>query len=110
MIHIILVWVHLVADFILQTDKMALNKSTSNVFLGHHVAVYTACLLPFGLVFALVNGVAHFVTDYITSRMTSYLWSKGKRHEFFVVIGIDQALHFTVLFLTIPLINYWGLA
>jgi hypothetical protein len=99
-----LVWVHTFADFALQSDKMAINKSSSNRWLALHVGIYATCLLPFGWKFALVNFAAHFATDWVTSRITSKLWKAGERHWFFVVIGIDQALHFTALILT-----YWWL-
>jgi len=101
----LLFWIHWIADFILQTDKMALNKSRSWKWLSAHIAVYTACLLPLGFAFAVVNGLAHFVTDAITSRLTSYLYQKGDRHNFFVVIGLDQASHLTVLIATMPLME-----
>jgi hypothetical protein len=95
-----LIWVHFVADFLLQTDKMATNKSTSNKWLGIHVAVYTIPFLCWGWKFALINGAAHFVTDWFTSRGTSYLWKREKRHWFFALIGLDQAIHMTTLALT----------
>lgn len=97
---LLLVWLHFVADFLLQSDWMALNKSKRNVPLLVHVAVYSTPFLIFGWIFALVNGVAHFVTDWLSSRATSWLWNKEKRHWFFVVIGLDQAVHMTALFLT----------
>jgi hypothetical protein len=97
------------ADFIFQTRKMANNKSTSLRWLSTHILAYTLFLIPFGWKFALINGAAHFATDFCTSRMTSYLWKKQDIHKFFVVIGADQALHMTVLVLTVPLINFWGL-
>lgn len=97
------IWIHWMADFIFQTDKMAINKSTSIRWLSSHVLAYSAFFLPFGIKFALINGAAHFVTDFCTSRATSYLWKKGDRHNFFVVIGFDQALHLTILLLTLPL-------
>lgn len=108
MIYLILT-LHWIADFILQTDKMAINKSTSWVWLSSHVGIYTLCLLPFGPGYALANGFAHFITDAITSRITSYLWKKGDRHNFFVVIGADQLLHSAFLIFTIPLMgwNQW---
>jgi hypothetical protein len=97
------IWLHFLADFVCQTDKMATRKSYDTRWLGWHCAVYTACLLLLGPWYALVNGVLHFGVDYITSRWTSKLWSAGERHWFFVVIGLDQAVHMSCLILT------WGL-
>lgn len=109
---LVLVWLHVIADFVLQSDEMATKKSTSNQWLALHVLVYSACFLPLcfglglgtGLAFCAVNYAAHFITDYVTSRMTSSLWKEGRRHAFFVVIGIDQGLHLTAL-----TTSYWWL-
>lgn len=97
---ILLVWMHFVADFILQTDEIALNKSKSSFVLLQHVSLYILPFLFFGTEFAVINGILHFITDYFSSRATSYLWKKEQRHWFFVVIGLDQAIHLTCLFLT----------
>lgn len=97
---LILIWAHFIADFLLQTDKMALNKSSNNFWLGVHVIIYS---MPFMLIswkYAVVNGLLHFITDFCTSRATSYLYKKNQRHWFFVVIGLDQAIHMTCLVLT----------
>ncbi len=96
-----LFWIHWIADFILQTDMMAMNKSTSLKWLASHVGVYTIPLFLFGWKFSLVNGALHFCVDFCTSRWTSYLWKKGDRHHFFVVIGLDQAIHMTCLVMTL---------
>jgi len=101
----LVIWFHFIADFLLQTDKMALNKSTSMKWLSSHIMAYSAPMLLLGWKFALINGLAHFATDFVTSKITSRLWAKGDRHGFFAVIGADQALHATVLIATIPLIN-----
>ena len=97
---IILIWMHFIADFILQTDTMAVNKSKSNKWLTVHVTIYTIPFLYFGWLFAIINGIAHFVTDYVTSRVASKLWAKDERHWFFVTVGFDQAIHITTLLLT----------
>lgn len=99
---ILLMWFHFIADFVLQCDRVAIGKSKSNLVLLEHVLTY---ILPFALLpvpwqFLVVNGVLHFMTDFCTSRMTSYLWQKNLRHWFFVTIGFDQAIHMTCLVAT----------
>ena len=90
---------HFIGDFILQTDEQAKGKSSDNAILVQHVATYIvpftilALFLPLTMEFIVINAVLHFVTDYISSRMTKKLWAQGKVHEFFVVIGADQLIH-----------------
>lgn len=95
-----IVWLHFVADFILQSDQMAQNKSKSNYWLSVHIAAYTLPFLLLGLKFALVNGAIHWLVDWCTSRINSRLWAEKKVHAFFVGVGCDQAIHMTTLMLT----------
>lgn len=101
---IALFWVHFFADFILQTDSIALNKSEFVSILIFHVSLY---VLPFAFIwgwkYAAVNWIGHFMTDYFSSKLTPYLWKKEKRHWFFVIIGLDQVIHLTTLLITLPL-------
>lgn len=116
---LLIIWAHFVADFMLQNDKMAQNKSTSNIWLTNHIIVYSAAMLgimaPFVyfmdsatshiqllwlLVWVTINGALHWITDWCSSRATSYLWQKGDRHNFFVVIGADQAIHLSTMVVT----------
>ena len=100
-IHLILIllWIHFITDFFLQDDETAINKSKSNYYLSGHCLIYMIPFLPFGIYFGLLLFISHFVIDYVTSRITTKLFLQGKRHWFFCTIGIDQALHLTVLFL-----------
>ena len=100
------VCLHFVADFIFQTDTMAVNKSTSVKWLTAHVLVYMLPFFLLGWQFAVINGAAHWLTDFVTSRVTSYLWKKGDRHNFFVVIGLDQAVHMTTLILSLVVLKW----
>jgi hypothetical protein len=97
---IALVLMHFVADFIFQTDKIAINKSSNNWILAQHVLFYALPFVVFGWAFALVNFVLHFATDYASSRLAGYFWKNEQRHWFFVTIGADQAVHMICLFAT----------
>lgn len=118
-----LIMVHFIGDFVLQSDWMAQNKSKSNYALGLHVGIYIIALLVgaipllfildypgdpvFGdrgsltvFLWVVLNGAAHFVTDYITSRINSHLLAAKQIHYFFVGIGADQVVHYMTLALT----------
>ena len=97
-------------DFFLQTDEQAKGKSKSNDFLYSHLLTYSiglalmALMNPqfnhpiIALVWILVNAVAHFFTDYVTSRASSLLFEKNNYNDAFVVIGADQMIHYVTLF------------
>lgn len=107
--------IHWFADFVLQTHWMATNKSKNMDALLAHTVSYSLIWLCVGVLYAvsleshveqlyamflfpLATLAAHTLTDYYTSRWTSKLWAKGDIHNFFVVIGIDQVLHYLQLF------------
>lgn len=115
---IIIIWLmfaHWFADFVCQTDYWAKNKSKSGLVLALHVWAYSAimfvavALTGIGLANAfLFFGVCfffHFWTDFVTSRITSKLAAKEDWHNFFVVIGFDQFLHFAQIFITYYLLT-----
>ena len=115
---LILLSAHWVGDFPMQSDWMAVNKSRNNQALTIHVAIYmvpitvalTALAIwhgsrPEDLVFlALANFVAHFCTDWVTSRITAKLYKANERHWFFVAIGFDQLLHAWALGITVAVL------
>jgi hypothetical protein len=96
----LLLFLHWVADFVMQSDKMAKEKSISNWQLTRHCLVYSIPFMFFGWQYALLNAGIHWCVDWHTSRITKILYAKGNIHYFFVVIGFDQYLHFCTLLLT----------
>lgn len=103
----VVLWIlvaHFVGDFIMQTDAMAKGKSTSNVVLFHHVTwyiiplIFVSVVLMIPALWVVINGAAHFAVDYFTSRRSSRLWAEGRVHDFFVTVGFDQLLHYSILF------------
>jgi len=122
---VLLLLFHFIADFIYQTDEMTKNKSTSNKWLLKHTLTYTGVISIYlyamtlvetftggvisdiftnTLLFASITLVAHTLTDYVTSRVSSYFYKENKIHEFFVVIGLDQWLHALQIIVTYYLI------
>ena len=101
---ILLIWVHFVSDFLFQSHYMSVNKSKNIWVLALHAAIYGLLFMFFGAHFAIITALLHFVVDFFTSKATSYLWKKEKTHWFFVVIGADQAIHLTLLFVTYKLL------
>ena len=98
---ILIIWIHFIADFVLQSNKVAINKSKDIKCLVWHCFIYFVAMLVFGPTFALINAILHFITDYVTSKITSYLWITNQRRWFFITIGLDQAIHITCLFITL---------
>ena len=105
---------HWFADFLCQSQWMSMNKSKNNFALSYHILTYGLVLTTFLLFvfrpeynlfyFCVINTLAHFCIDYISSRITSFLYKKGDIHNFFVVIGGDQLAHTSLLILTINLL------
>lgn len=108
---------HYFSDFIFQSRKMGENKSTSLKWLTIHVLVY--CLSFFVLMgipyfddsetikmllgWIGINGVLHWITDFVTSKMTRYLYKEKEMYGFWSVIGLDQLIHMLTLLWTFKL-------
>lgn len=74
MLPVSLLLAHFVGDFLLQSNWMAMGKSTRWRPLVAHVAIYSLCFLPWGWQFAAVTFGLHLATDYVTSRVNARLW------------------------------------
>jgi len=121
MVAFFIVVIHFIADFIFQAEECATNKSKSNFALFKHVTMYTIIWSTGGvfifsdpfkyLIFLLVTFVAHFTTDYFTSRVVSKKFANNEygspipNFGAFTVIGFDQVLHYGQLFLTYHLLT-----
>jgi hypothetical protein len=119
-----ILFIHWIADFVCQTDKMAQGKSKNWTDLLNHTVIYsTIWLLPIAALFSMnhkittfhdamipfafvgITFICHTIQDYITSRINSKLWDDKKIHWFFVSIGFDQLLHFIQLILTYQILK-----
>lgn len=106
--------VHYVSDFIMQDEKWAVGKSKNVSDLTLHVFTYSLCwiipawyLLSYNWVwFVLITMVSHWLTDYFTSKIVSKRFANGHYGSSipnlgaFTIIGFDQLLHYSQLFLT----------
>lgn len=125
---LIIIFVHWVADFIMQDERWALGKSKNWFDLLSHTVTYSliwvfpmywlfsftkppayAILATLGFVY--VTFVCHTLTDYVTSRIVR---KKFAAKEYgspipnfggFTVIGFDQVLHYIQLFTTYYLLK-----
>ena len=116
---ILILIVHFLADFAMQTHDQATNKgegkSFFNKWLFYHVGVYTSIWSAVYLVlpqndvwndisiysqlflFVILVGVPHYITDWITSRIGKPFWKNQDFHNGFVVVGFDQVIHYLCL-------------
>lgn len=110
---LIIMTAHWVADFILQPTKVAIEKGKSLLALYSHTHVYTLAmlflclpLLLFGvdqhdyIIFIATNGLLHGIVDYFTSRLRNRVYNEEDNHKFFVLVGLDQLIHLSILFTT----------
>lgn len=108
---LVFLFMHFVCDFILQEDDVARKKSTSNRILTLHCIIYIAPFIPItylmleswykAVCFSAVTFIAHWITDYISSRVCKYYHETHNRHNFFVAIGFDQLAHQFQIILTL---------
>lgn len=111
---LIIMVIHYLGDFVLQTHEQSQRKSSENKWLFYHTGSYSLIwlLAAWGLytsiwaalLFASVTFVAHAATDWVTSRVGKSFWSSSDYHNGFAVVGFDQILHYVQLLLTHSLV------
>jgi hypothetical protein len=107
----VLFW-HFMADFVFQKEVWKRNKSKSMKALSYHCLTYGFVMFVmmsfWSPLWIVINTLAHFLTDFFTSRWTAKLWREEKVNEFFIVIGLDQFIHFVTMFGTYIILNNAG--
>lgn len=97
---------HFIGDFVMQSNRMATNKSKDVAILTLHTIVYGLPFLWLGIYFYVLTVILHWFVDFSTSRIASYFAGINNRYMFLVTTGIDQTLHmFALLYAYYVLIN-----
>lgn len=105
----LLVILHFVGDFMLQGDRVALNKRGVNAeMIQHGIICATLFALPlyrspainliYGTLFIFFT---HVVIDAIRVEIGKKYKLNPNSHNFWALLGIDQILHITCLFLAL---------
>lgn len=130
-----IITIHWIADFVLQDEEWATNKSKSFKALVKHTAMYSFIWYlaffviavygnhlggpklkelgwsPWMGLFPVITFVFHTLTDYVTSKIVSRQFANKEYGSsipnigVFTVIGFDQVLHYLQLFLTYYLLT-----
>lgn len=112
-IFIIILFIHFIADFALQTHEQAMKKSSNEKYLFYHVLIYSLTWFlviilfagfKIALMFSVITFIFHFLTDYFTSRGVRCYFDKADYHNGFLVIGFDQILHYIQLIYTFKIL------
>lgn len=112
----VLIALHFVADFLLQSREMGRKKSTDWRWLGLHLGIQFMVFLPYaGFQFAAMNALLHGIIDRnvwklyklsvlmrVSKDMREGLegsWRYWDDHVFYSTIGFDQMLHMATLYM-----------
>lgn len=111
--------IHFLADFGLQTREQAQKKgegnSFENVYLFEHVLNYSLVFFVWfwaqterfsgALLFFFMTFFTHYLTDWITSRLSKPLFKSENYHDGFVIVGADQLIHTITLIFTYKILT-----
>jgi hypothetical protein len=121
---ILLLFLHLISDFVLQSRNMGRKKGKNLYWLTSHVFVYSLSLSFFwflitkslnisfyeAFMFFFLVFLTHFITDYFTSKFSGMFYLRLKQSKntktqnlyewlFWLTIGVDQFIHIASLIL-----------
>lgn len=120
---VLMLVIHFMADFGLQTEYQAQNKGLGDSFFNkpllYHVGVYSLIwfIVTIGikdilnwnfyqcLLFTFITFTSHYTTDWLTSRIGKPFWMKQDYHNGFNVVGFDQMLHYLQLWYTFKFVS-----
>ena len=108
-----IILIHFLADFALQTNNQAQGKGVGknlwNFDLFKHCLTYSFVWMiwffcnvetyAFVIIGTLFIFITHYITDWITSRLSKPLFEEGDIHNAFVIVGADQVVHYITLIL-----------
>lgn len=107
--NICMLFVHWIADFMLQTVWQSKNKYNNWKALFGHVMIYS---LVMSLGFSIVGGlsrlhyailvsgitfITHLLIDWFTSNLNYILWNMKMPYYFFGCVGFGQFIHLSIL-------------
>ena len=108
-----LIFVHLLADIVLQGNKMNELKHRKMLYLSVHGGIYMVVLIIatqftlligltpiLALKFAVFNGLAHFVVDFFTGGWKETKWAKSSIRNHSLITIFDHFIHITLLLLS----------
>ncbi len=103
-----ILFAHWLGDFLFQTRRIAHEKSKNLFWLTIHILIYSISLFIISSVifqemqlilkFVGLNALFHWITDFITSKLTSRY--RSNERVFFLLLGFDQLIHHFTLYLT----------
>lgn len=97
---------HMFAGFFLQSKRISKLKAEKIIYLFGHVGLYTLVFIVLspillglsyeeGLVYSLINGVLHFIVDFITGKVKKKLSDFDTKRT--LVVLLDYTLHLIIL-------------
>lgn len=105
---IMLIFLHIIGDSVLQSQKLRQQKIEKTIYLFKHVGIYTLVFLFFvpillkftllqTLYFCLINAFFHLTEDWVFVKIKKHYWNNGD-YKFVAAFSIlEHVLHIAIL-------------